>query len=138
MSKTYSSEEVQQILREATMLQKSNEISQEQLLEIAAEVGISPETLQKAENAWLERQKTSEKQATRRSRFIRFHLIPYLAVSVFLVLLNLVTTPRHFWSVYPILGWGLGVTIDGLCRYPVGDTKKDEFSALRFIARITK
>ncbi len=138
MSKTYSSEEVQQILREATMMQKSKEISQEQLLEIAAEVGISAEILEKAENAWLEQQKASEKQAKRRKGFIRFHLIPYLAVSVFLVLLNLVTTPRYFWSVYPILGWGLGVTIDGLCTSPVGETKKGEFSALRFIPRITE
>ena len=138
MSKKYSNEEVQQILREATMMQKDKDISQEQLQEIATEVGISAETLQKAEKAWLERQEKSQKQAKRRRGFIRFHLIPYLAVSVFLVLLNLATTPRYFWSIYPILGWGLGVTIDGLCTSPVGDTKKDEFSPLRFIDRITK
>ncbi len=127
MSKTYSNEEVQQILREATMMQKDNDISQEQLQEIATEVGISAETLQKAEKAWLERQEKSQKQAKRRNGFIRFHLIPYLAVSVFLVMLNLATTPRHFWSVYPMLGWGLGVTIDGLCTYPAGDKKKINF-----------
>ncbi|VEP15405.1 conserved hypothetical protein [Hyella patelloides LEGE 07179] len=113
MTQTYSNEEVQQILREATMIQKDDYISPEQLQEIAAEVGISAETLQKAEKAWLEQQKASHKQAKKRKEFIRFHLIPYLAVSIFLVLLNLATTPRDFWSVYPILGWGLGVTIDG-------------------------
>ncbi len=118
MSKRYSNEEVQEILREATMMQKDPEISPEQLLEIAREVGISAQTLQKAEQAWLERQKASQKQAKRRSAFIRFHLIPYLVVSVFLVLLNLATTPRDFWSIYPILGWGLGVTIDGASTYP--------------------
>ena len=113
MSQKYSNEEVQQILREATMIQKDDYISPEQLNEIAAEVGISAETLQKAEKAWLERQKASQKQAKKKKEFIRFHLIPYLVVSVFLVLLNLATTPRDFWSVYPILGWGLAVTIDG-------------------------
>ena len=123
MSKKYSNEEVQEILREATMMQKDNEISQEQLLEIAAEVGISAENLQKAEKAWLERKEKTQKQARRKSRFIRFHLIPYLAVSVFLVLLNLVTTPRYFWSVYPILGWGLGVTIDGSLIYSKNNKK---------------
>lgn len=123
MSKTYSNQEVQQILQEATMMQQSNDISQEQLLEIAAEVGISAQTLQKAEKVWLERQEKSQKQAKRRKAFIRFHLVPYLAVSVFLVLLNLVTTPRYFWSVYPILGWGLGVTIDGLCTSPIKNQK---------------
>ena len=120
MTKTYSNEAVQQILREATILQKDNEISQEQLQEIASEVGISAETIQKAETAWLERQEISQKQAKRRRAFIRFHLIPYLAVSVFLLLLNLATTPRSFWCVYPILGWGLGVTIEGYCLYSKG------------------
>ena len=126
MSKRYSYEDVQQILREATMMQKDNEISHEQFLEIATEVGISAQTLEKAEKAWLEKQKSSQKQAKRRRGF-RLHLINYLAVSVFLVLLNLVTTPRHFWSIYPILGWGLGVTVDGLCIYPAGDKKKVNF-----------
>ncbi|MBE9046807.1 2TM domain-containing protein [Pleurocapsales cyanobacterium LEGE 10410] len=41
-------------------------------------------------------------------------MIPYLTVSVFLVLLNLATTPRDFWSIYPVLGWGLGVSIEGI------------------------
>ncbi len=126
MSQTYNNEAVQQILREATILQKDNEISQEQLQEIASEVGISAENLQKAEKAWLERQEKRQKQAKRRKAFIRFHLIPYLAVSVFLVLLNFVTTPLYFWSVYPILGWGLGVTIDGLCASPVRNKKRVE------------
>ncbi len=124
MSKTYSNESVQQILREATMIQKDNEISQEQLLEIAAEVGISAQTLQKAEKVWLERQEANQKRAKRRKAFVRFHLIPYLAVSVFLILLNLVTTPGYFWSVYPILGWGLGVTTDGWCSSPVKNEKR--------------
>ena len=120
MSKRYSNEEVQEILREATMMQKDPEISPEQLLEIASEVGISAQTLQKAEQSWLERQKASQKQAKRRREFIRFNLIPYLVVGVFLVLLNLATTPLDFWSIYPILGWGLGVAIEGSCLYSQG------------------
>lgn len=117
MSETYSNQEVQEILREATTMQKDSEISQEQLLEIAAEIGISGETLEQAKQAYLQKKIASQKLAKRRNKFIRFHLIPYIAVSVFLILLNLVTTPRNFWSIYPILGWGLGVTIDGSCIY---------------------
>ena len=116
MSKKYSSEEVQQILREATKIQNERDISPEQLLEIAREVGISAENLQQAERAWLEGQTERDKQAKRKSQF-KSHLITYLAVSVFLVLLNLTTTTRHFWSIYPILGWGLGVAIDGASIY---------------------
>ena len=102
MSPSYNNQAVQEILQEAAILQKDHDISRKQLQEIASEVGITAETLEKAEQAWLERQKTSQKQAKRRTAFIRFHLIPYLAVSVFLVLLNLATTDQYFWSVYPI------------------------------------
>lgn len=41
MSNSYSNEDVQQILRQATTLEQENSISREQLQEIAAEVGIS-------------------------------------------------------------------------------------------------
>ncbi len=132
MLKTYSNEAVQQILQEAIILDKNNDISRSQLQEIAAEVGISAETLNKAETAWLERQEKSQRQAKRKQEFIRLHLIPYIVVNIFLILLNLVTTPQYFWSVYPILGWGLGVTIDGFCLSPIGNKKKmDLYSSMR-------
>lgn len=114
MFQTYNNEEVQQILREATMMSKDDDISPEQLQEIASEVGISAQTLEKAKKIWLERQKASQEQAKKRDEFIRFNLIPYLTISIFLVFLNLVTTPRDFWSIYPVLGWGLGVAIEGM------------------------
>ena len=127
MSKTYSNEAVQQILREATMIQKNNDISEQQLIEIASEVGISEATLQKAEQVWSKQQKAQEKQTKRRQAFIRFNLIPYLTLSIFLVLLNLVTSPRCFWSIYPILGWGLGVTIDGSRAFSAREKKRVDF-----------
>ena len=127
MSKTYSNEAVQQILREATMMQKNNDISEQQLIEIASEVGISEATLQQAEQVWSMQQKAQEKQTKRRQAFIRLNLIPYLTVSIFLVLLNLVTSPRCFWSIYPILGWGLGVTIDGARAFSAREKKRGDF-----------
>jgi hypothetical protein len=53
MSQRYTNEDIQQILRQATILQEENNISREQLIEIAAEVGISAENLEKAEQKWL-------------------------------------------------------------------------------------
>jgi 2TM domain len=120
MSQRYTNEDIQQILRQATILQEENNISREQLIEIAAEVGISAETIEKAEQKWLRQREASQKQAKAKSRRrlgFQLHLIPYLVTSVFMVLLNLTTTPRCFWSIYPILGWGLGVTLHGLCIY---------------------
>lgn len=113
MTEAYTDEQVQEILAEATTIQKDSQISQQELQEIATEIGISAQVLERAKKAWLEKQKASQKRAKRRNAFVRFHLIPYLAVSIFLVLLNLSVTPRYFWSVYPVLGWGLGVAIDG-------------------------
>ncbi|MEM7591430.1 MAG: 2TM domain-containing protein [Cyanobacteria bacterium P01_A01_bin.83] len=123
MLKTYSNEAVQQILHEAIIIDQDNDISRSQLQEIAAEVGISAATLKKAETAWLERQEKSQRQAKRKQEFIRLHLIPYVVVNVFLILLNLITTPQYFWSVYPILGWGLGVAIDGFCLSQIVNNK---------------
>ena len=120
MSKLYSNEEVQQILQQASILKQDRYVWREELLEIAADVGVSAETLQQAEQTWLNQRDAMQKQAvlmSRRRFGFKLHLIPYVFVSVFLVLLNLSTTPRYFWSVYPILGWGLGVTIHGACVY---------------------
>jgi 2TM domain len=120
MLQSYSSEDTQQILKRATSLQQENYVSREQLIEIAAEVGISAETLEKAEQQWLLQREATQKQAkvqSRRRLGFQLHLIPYLATSVFMVLLNLTTTPRCFWSIYPILSWGLGVTLHGVCIY---------------------
>lgn len=120
MLQNYSSEDTQQILKRATLLKQENYVSREQLIEIAAEVGISAETLEKAEQQWLFQREATQKQAkvqSRRRLGFQLHLIPYLATSVFMVLLNLTTTPRCFWSIYPILGWGLGVTLHGVCIY---------------------
>ncbi|NJS16212.1 MAG: 2TM domain-containing protein, partial [Nostocaceae cyanobacterium CSU_2_110] len=52
-----------------------------------------------------------EQQTRRQIRLRKFkaHLISFVAVNTFLVVLNLVSTPRYFWAIYPISGWGLGL-----------------------------
>ncbi len=40
---------------------------------------------------------------------VRIHLWAYICVNGFLVLLNLLTSPFYLWSLYPILGWGVGL-----------------------------
>jgi len=114
MMNAYSHEQAQQILRHASMLKQSDPVTREQLTEITAEVGISSDLLHQAEQSWLLEQQSQRRQAGYRLGF-QLHLIPYLIVSVLMVLLNLSTTPRIFWSIYPIFGWGIGVTAHGLC-----------------------
>ena len=42
------------------------------------------------------------------------HLSIYLVVNLFLLTLNLLTTPDRLWFYWPLLGWGIGLTIHGI------------------------
>lgn len=37
------------------------------------------------------------------------HLMSYAIVNLFLFALNIVTSPSHYWFIYPMLGWGIGL-----------------------------
>lgn len=41
------------------------------------------------------------------------HVITWVVMSVFFILLNLATT-EYFWAIFPILGWGIGVAFHGI------------------------
>lgn len=46
-----------------------------------------------------------------------------MAMSIFFVLLNVMTPTGHFWAIYPILGWGLGVLMEYWLLFgPMKDT----------------
>ncbi len=40
-----------------------------------------------------------------------YHLVSYIVVNGFLVILNLLTSPEYFWFIWPILGWGVAIVI---------------------------
>ena len=68
MSEQYSLADVQQILKQASILEQENTITRKQLLEIASEVGISSATLHQAEKSWLLKQKTNQLKLIQQSR----------------------------------------------------------------------
>lgn len=37
------------------------------------------------------------------------HLMSYAIVNLFLFALNIITSPSHYWFIYPMLGWGIGL-----------------------------
>lgn len=37
------------------------------------------------------------------------HLTAYAVVNALLVVINLATSTRHLWFMWPLLGWGVGV-----------------------------
>lgn len=109
---TYSSDDVQKILQLAMARKQEESFTQKQLSEMAIELRISPELLKSAQQEYLIQAKASKQKQARREtmrRGFKAHLISFLAVNTFLVVLNLTTTPRDFWAIYPISGWGLGL-----------------------------
>jgi len=47
-----------------------------------------------------------ERRVTARVYFY-MHLYLYLGVNVYLLLLNLITSPFHWWFQFPLIGWGI-------------------------------
>lgn len=43
------------------------------------------------------------------------HAACYLGVNLFLVALDIITGNKRFWSIWPILGWGVGLLTHALC-----------------------
>jgi hypothetical protein len=37
------------------------------------------------------------------------HLVAFIIVNIFLIILNVVITPKHFWFYWPLIGWGIGL-----------------------------
>lgn len=116
ITQTYAQDDVQQILHLALARRsEGGELTRAQVLEIAQEMGISPEDLAAAEQEWLaHRGEFQEKQVfnqLRRER-LKQSLIKYGIVNSFLVLLNLVTAHSLSWSLPILLLWGLWLALD--------------------------
>ncbi|WP_017719694.1 2TM domain-containing protein [Kamptonema formosum] len=118
---SYSQEDVQQILHLALARQEqSGEMSRAQMLEIASDLGITPDALQAAEKEWVARQGEFQQRQvfdTYRRSQLKEHLVRYSIVNSFLVLLNLASTHDLSWSLYILLAWGLGLALQGWKTY---------------------
>jgi len=113
-------EDVEAILRLAVNRHGQDTESLRQRLEAsAAELGISPEALQKAEEDY-RAVKASEQEAARareearaarqrRIKGLTAHWIPFLAVNVFLHVINFTLSRDTYWAVWPLMGWGIGM-----------------------------
>ncbi len=47
------------------------------------------------------------------------HLISYVAVIAMLFVINVIVSPGYIWAIWPMLGWGIGLTIHGLNTFEV-------------------
>ncbi|BAZ27579.1 hypothetical protein NIES4074_00060 [Cylindrospermum sp. NIES-4074] len=117
--RSYSQEDVQQILQLAIARQSDDqekEFSFEQILEIAAELEISPEALNIAEQDWVDQKSDlQQRKAFDSYRSLKFNkrLGNYAIFNGFLVLLNLISTGGISWGLYILLVSGLFIGLDG-------------------------
>ncbi|MBE9049359.1 2TM domain-containing protein [Nostocales cyanobacterium LEGE 11386] len=116
--RSYSQEDVQKILQLAIARQANDqdkEFSYEQLLEIATELEISPESLNLAEIDWRSQQsEIQQRQAFNSYRIGRFkkRVGNYAIVNSFFLLVDFVGGGGLTWSLYFLLFCGLTLGLD--------------------------
>ena len=112
---SYSPEDIQQILQLAIARQADREeLSREQLWEIAAELDIDANSLQAAERDLLEGKIIAEKRKAfdlYRRNNLKQKTTKYVIVNIFLVSFNIITAGTLTWSLYVLLFWGLALAL---------------------------
>ncbi|KOR37350.1 MULTISPECIES: 2TM domain-containing protein [Planktothricoides] len=123
MPESYSQEDVQQILQLAIAKRAiDGDFSRVQLLEMADELGISPENLQQAEAQWLAKQdefKERQQFDIYRRNQLKQNFVRYLIVNVFLILLNLVLFKSANFGLTIALVWGLILALKTWKNYEI-------------------
>ena len=112
MTTRYSAEQVQQILVSAMGQSEQEGFSRSQLEEMAADLGISLDTLKQAEGS-LQKIPALAQTTAIQSLKQQFHqrLRTYIIVNIFLIALNFTLSGAITWAIYPLLGWGLGLLL---------------------------
>lgn len=112
LTHAYSQEDVREILNIA-MADRSTldtELSHPQLLEIAQELSISPDSIELAKNKWLSQQQVIKKHQEfnlyRRSK-LQDRFGKYAIVNACLIPLNFFTGFGVPWSLYVLTSWGI-------------------------------
>ncbi len=109
----YNDDEAEQILRvAASMSTNDGRLSYEKLIDTAAELGISPDAVEKAERQVMAQRQEQQLQAEfeRAQKHVFFgHLVSFLSVNAGLIVLNLLTSPHHLWFFWAFFGWGVGL-----------------------------
>jgi hypothetical protein len=111
-----SDEDVEEILRLA--VRKSGAASdtdlRDRLKQAAAELNISEEELRQAEIEFIQKREAVEAVSEAKKRDTQEfmgHLITFVAVNVFLISIDVLADGGISWSIYPLLGWGIGLAI---------------------------
>ncbi len=131
MEKKYSPSEVEQILKIA-LRSKTNQghVSQDNIFEIARELNIDEREVQSALREFESRSDIEgvklEFIKKRKKDFID-HFLSYIIVNSFLLGLNFLTLGRISWAIFPLLGWGLGLALDGINKLRFNEVEFEKY-----------
>ncbi len=133
---TYAAEEAQAILQIAIARHtEEGELSRPQLLEIAAELGISAKLIAEAEREWrLQQSEKLDRQAFNEFRQHRFqsHLLRFAITNTVFMTLNFMASDTLSWSLYILVLWGAGLGWHAWHTfYPNDHRYHDEFEKWR-------
>lgn len=115
-SESYTPEDIQQILHLAFLRQgNQEELTREQLWEIADELDIDKNILQAAEKDWQQGKIVQQKRQDfnlYRQNQLKQKVAKYLIINTFLVSFNIVLVGTLTWSLYILLLWGLKLSLN--------------------------
>lgn len=111
----YSAGELSEILERVLLRQPATDegLDAGDLLELARGWGVDEATLEDVADDLSTVKSPRERREIAR-RALRQHVALWLAVTVFLFLINMLTSPTYPWFLFPFLGWGLGVAIQAI------------------------
>ncbi|MFL9834047.1 2TM domain-containing protein [Chryseobacterium terrae] len=75
------------------------------------------------ENLSLNKENLAYEKAAKRVKDLKGfygNLTSYCLVIPFLLIINLMTSPNHLWFYWPMLGWGLGLTLHAVNTFGIG------------------
>ena len=112
----YTTEDIQHILQIAISRQgEDDQLTRQQLWEIAEELDLDPQTIQAAETDWLQLKTIKQKHhAFDRYRYARFKekLIKYLIINIFLIAINFLFLNFAPWSIVVLLIWSPAIALN--------------------------
>ena len=126
MQRFYGDEEAQTILRTALgNASPEAAISREELLRTGAEMGLDEAQIVRAEAEVAAAREVAHRRQSARRVFVG-HFATYAITILGLLLINLLTSPRYLWVMWPALGWGIGVASQAMAvLFPKGDEPTD-------------
>lgn len=146
LDKGWSQEELSQLsglsVRTIQRIEQGNKAGLESLKSLAAVFELQVSDLHKIEPNLMASSKTEKQESdnmneessnngkesaekaaviaqVKRIKAFNKNLLSYAGVILFLLVINLLTSPDYFWVVWPALGWGIALLIQGLSAHEV-------------------